>query len=607
MVIKKSIKSVSIITITQLVRFSSIKVLFEMIKKQTFKNIIEWVIVEGSQNENDASTNKELIKKFINEIKPQINYKINYIEYSGQKLGGLRNIGNNACIGDIIVCLDDDDYYPPQRIEEAVNKLNTSQCLIGGVSDVYLYDFFVNKLFKFKGFMDFHSTNNCMAYKREYLQVNKHDPEIQVGEERSFTKEFTIPLVKLDSRKTIIAISHNFNTFNKRELCLGGVLKTLNTLVEINEPITNYIEPEIYNMMKKLYYSEKNSVYDIVYLLGYLSRGFHPENEDLEESEYSIVKLCESFINKGLKVAIYGEFNLEQDYIYNNVKYIHWKKFPYNEKFNILILGKSFGILNAMPFKINANKIYWDSYENPIGNQLLIDLYKKNKNKICKVFFKSYFHYSQSVEHMGEIENYEIIPSGVRIDKFLPNIYNIERQRFRFIYDAFYDRGLEFIITGIFSVIKKIEPRAELHVYGGMDYIKDDNYKNKLIMLFSENGVTDHGQQSIDIIAREKHLSEFHIYIANIVNEVECQTIKESIIAGCIPLTVNFGVFMETEGIKYTMNHEDSKIMQKCALEILKLSKDINKLDEIRNNFKNSPTIQTLDNYCEVLSKHILL
>ena len=147
MVIKKSIKSVSIITITQFVRFASIKVLFEMIKRQTFKNIIEWVIVEGSQTKEDANNNKELLKQFINEIKSQINYNINYIEYSGQKLGGLRNLGNSSCIGDIIVCLDDDDYYPPQRIEEAVNKLSTSPCLIGGVSDVYLYDFFVNKLF----------------------------------------------------------------------------------------------------------------------------------------------------------------------------------------------------------------------------------------------------------------------------------------------------------------------------------------------------------------------------------------------------------------------------------------------------------------------------
>ena len=55
------------------------------------------------------------------------------------------------------------------------------------------------------------------------------------------------------------------------------------------------------------------------------------------------------------------------------------------------------------------------------------------------------------------------------------------------------------------------------------------------------------------------------------------------------------------------MNHEDSKVMQRCALEILKLAKDTNKLEEIRSNFKKSPTIQTLDNYCEVLSKHILL
>jgi hypothetical protein len=68
-----------------------------------------------------------------------------------------------------------------------------------------------------------------IALKRVIDPLN--DPEIQVGEERSFTHEFTIPLVKFDSRKTIIAISHNFNTFNKRELCLGGTLKTLNTLL----------------------------------------------------------------------------------------------------------------------------------------------------------------------------------------------------------------------------------------------------------------------------------------------------------------------------------------------------------------------------------------
>lgn len=600
MPIKKSVKTVSIITITQYIRFSSLKVLYEMIKRQTYKNILEWVIVEGTQDKENANKNKELIKEFTNQIKE---FKINYIEYSGQKLGGLRNLGNNACTGDIIVCLDDDDYYPETRIEEAVTKLTNSNCLIGGVSDVYLYDFFVNRLYKFKGFMEYHSTNNCMAYKKEYLITNKHDPEIQVGEERSFTHEFTIPLVKLDSRKTIIAISHNFNTFNKRELCLGGTLKILNTLTEINEPITNYIEPDIYEMMKKIYYKEEDSPYDLVYFLGYLSTGFHPKDTNLENSDYAIVKLCETIQKQGLNVAIYGEFDLDNDYTYNNVHYIHWKKFPYNHRFKILVLGKSTGLMNTLPFDVKANKIYWDSFDNPVNNNLVIDLYKNNKNRIDKIFFKSFFHYRQSEQYLGEITNYELIPTGIRP---MQNKYNVERQRYRFVYDACYDRGLEFIITGIFSVIKKIEPRAELHVYGGMDNIKDEQFKNKMIMLFSECGVTDHGKQSFDVVMREKYMSEFHIYISNIINEVECQTIKESIVAGCIPLTVNFGVFMETEGIKFVTNHEDPKLLQRCALEILKLAKDTNKLEEIRTQFKKSPTIQTLDNYCSKMVNVLL-
>lgn len=601
MVIKKQ-KLVSILTITQFYRFESLKILFEMIQTQTFKSISEWIIVEGSQKSNDAAENKKLIKEFINEIKPIISYNINYIEYTGYKLGGLRNIGNKACTGDIIVCFDDDDYYPSTRIEEAVSKLSSSTCLIGGVSDVYLYDFYINKLFKFKGFLEYHSTNNCMAYKKEYLLINKHDDDIQIGEERSFTREFTIPLVKLDSRKTIIAISHKNNTYNKRELCLGGVLKTLDTLVEIHEPITNYIDEDIYNKMKSIYYEDNViSPYDIVYLLGYLSNNFHPSS-NLHDNDSTIVKLCESFTRKKLKVAIYGEFDLEKDYIYNNVKYIHWKKFPYNEKFNILIYGNSTGLLNGLPFNVSANKIYWDSYENPVDNTLLIDLYKKYSSKIDKVFFKSNFHYEESLKYLGYISKSEIIPSGIR-----PVIvHNVTRHKYRFIYDAPYYNGLEYIITGIFSIIKKIEPRAELHLYGDMDNIKDEEYKNKMIMLFSEHGVTNHGKQSLDIISREKCLSGFHIYIANIINEMECYKIKESITLGCIPLTVNYGVFKETEGIKYDINHLDSKSMQQCALLILKLLKDDNKLEEIRNNIKNNATIYTIDEYCNIFYNTLL-
>jgi glycosyltransferase involved in cell wall biosynthesis len=137
--IKKN-SSVSIITITQFVRFDCLIILNEMIKAQTCTNIIEWVIVEGSKNKEDAIKNNELIKTL------QATIKIVYLEYTGKKLGELRNIGNKSCVGDIIVCMDDDDYYPPERVQHCVESLEKSGYLLAGCSALYLYEYFMGKL-----------------------------------------------------------------------------------------------------------------------------------------------------------------------------------------------------------------------------------------------------------------------------------------------------------------------------------------------------------------------------------------------------------------------------------------------------------------------------
>jgi len=580
-------KNVSILTITQFKRFKCIKILFTMIQRQTYKNIREWIIIEGTQNKSEADKNKENIKQFISEIKPQVDFDINYIEYSGRKLGGLRNLGNESCNGDIIVCMDDDDYYPPERVEEAVNKLSNSKCLIGGVSDVYLYDFFLDRLFKFKGFMEYHSTNNCMAYKKDFLLTHKHDPTIEVGEERSFTFEFTSPLVKLDSRKTIIAISHDFNTFNKRELCLGGTLGTLKTLDEIKEPITNYIQEDIFKRMRELYVIEEPAKYDIVLMIGGFTNAFDPKSQTLFDNETAIVKLSEYWANnKRKKIAVYGEF--ENDIRINNVDYISWKKFPFHHVYNTVILFRANGFLSTCPYPINAKLICWDVYDNFIHNDTLIQFWKLYGHKVNKIFLKSNFHKVEFNHYLGTIgkQDIEIMPSGLRISEFSNNIENVPRNPYRFCYTTYYDRGLEFIVTGIFSVIKKIEPRAELHVYSGVDMIVDQEYKKKMLNLFTIEGVCDHGAQPVEIIAREKHMSTFELYVSNIINEVDCISIRESILAGCIPLLANFGVFAEREGYKFDMNHEDPKVMQRVALFILQLMKDQNALNLAREDMR---------------------
>ena len=92
-------------------------------------------------------------------------------------------------------------------------------------------------------------------------------------------------------------------------------------------------------------------------------------------------------------------------------------------------------------------------------------------------------------------------------------------------------------------------------------------------------------QKIQEIIAREKQMSTFELYVSNIINEVDCVSIRESVIAGCIPLVSNFGLFLEREGFKFDMNHEDPKVMQRVALLILNLMKDKSKIDYARNDF----------------------
>ena len=42
-----------------------------------------------------------------------------------------------------------------------------------------------------------------------------------------------------------------------------------------------------------------------------------------------------------------------------------------------------------------------------------------------------------------------------------------------------------------------------------------------------------------------------------------------------IELHLLYSVFLETEGIKFDMNHEEQKVMQLIGLEILKLEKNL--------------------------------
>jgi len=174
---------------------------------QTYpKDKMEWIIV-------DDGTDK--IEDLVSHI-PQVRYmKFN----EKLTLGKKRNICNDNAKGDILIYIDDDDYYPPERISHAVETLQKNpKTLCAGSSAMYIYFKHISKMYLFGPYGPNHATAATFAFRKELLKQTRFNETACVAEERHFLKDYSIPFVQLDPKKTILVFSHNHNSFDKKEL-----------------------------------------------------------------------------------------------------------------------------------------------------------------------------------------------------------------------------------------------------------------------------------------------------------------------------------------------------------------------------------------------------
>ena len=176
---------------------------------QTYpKSRIEWIIVDdGTDKVRDVIEAANI---------PQIKY---FALPDKLPLGAKRNFMHSHCTGSIIVYMDDDDYYPPERISHAVEKLQENRnAMCAGSSEIYIYFKHIKKMKQFGPYGPNHATAGTFAFRSELLKMTKYDETAAVAEERAFLKDYTIPFVQLDPMKTILVFSHEHNTFDKRKL-----------------------------------------------------------------------------------------------------------------------------------------------------------------------------------------------------------------------------------------------------------------------------------------------------------------------------------------------------------------------------------------------------
>jgi len=139
--------------------------------------------------------------------------------------------------------------------------------LIAGSSEMHIYFDNRKEIYQCGPYAKYHATAATFAFRKELLEQTNYDNNITFGEENKFTKKYTIPLLQLDTLKTIFVCSHKHNSLNKERL-----LENIDTNKFVNKStysISDFIKDPI---LKQFY------ILDMDKLLSNYTQG-NPENK----------------------------------------------------------------------------------------------------------------------------------------------------------------------------------------------------------------------------------------------------------------------------------------------------------------------------------------
>ena len=207
--------------------------LIKMVKNQTYpRDRMEWVVFDdGQEDVRDLfESNKDNL--------PTLNFI-----WSEDKmtLGEKRNRLNKEAKGEIIVAMDDDDFYFPERVTDAVRALTMNPTIqLAGSSEAYMFFTDKKEIWKAGPYFKGHATNGTMAWTKQYADTHKYDEYVAFAEETSFLEKYKNPLIQLKAKRVMLVISHSDNTFDKTKLRTH----TNPLLVKTNFTMKDFIKDE---------------------------------------------------------------------------------------------------------------------------------------------------------------------------------------------------------------------------------------------------------------------------------------------------------------------------------------------------------------------------
>lgn len=157
-------------------------------------------------------SNADIVAMMVDSSQPNVRYI-----HSDERLalGKKRNMLNDLAKGEYILCFDDDDYYPPNKISYQVAQLQENNAVFSGSDQLYIWYSHLNKIYLTYSFGPQHALNGTFGFHRNFLKKHRYDDTVMRAEEGGFLKGFTAPVHQIDPKQAILCISHSHNTYDK--------------------------------------------------------------------------------------------------------------------------------------------------------------------------------------------------------------------------------------------------------------------------------------------------------------------------------------------------------------------------------------------------------
>lgn len=329
----------------------------------------------------------------------------------------------------------------------------------------------------------------------------------------------------------------------------------------------------------------------IVYYTGHTAHEWTPDSlkTGLGGGDARIIYLSREWVKLGYEVAVYNNCGSKEG-VYEGVKYFNSQKFNQYDTFDILIMWQ---FAWKLKFPIKANRVWLD-----LGQGVLLPKQAKYEalKDYDKIFCKNNYHRSL----LPEIPDSKIaiIPNGVD-SKFIQLKEN-PKQPYKIIYASNYIRGLEYMLEFGWPIIKKEVPEAELHIYYGWPKNVEANWKEGMLKLMSQPGVTEHGKVGREKLMAEKSTSIINYYGCTF-KELDCNTVRESALVGCIPVTTDYAGLQDKDYCLKVSGHPYAQETQEAlAYKVVELLKNPHQLTEVREKFFDLVKNETWENVAKL-------